>query len=116
MSLIFPTKTKQKTFWNYWLSIDNAIVKGHNIILMGHYNINYLNSMEKKKLDSILLQYHLEIQNKTEATGICKASKTAMLIDCSISNIYVRKPKRATLQFYLIVLPCVLYRKKKQSH
>ena len=34
-------------------NIDNAIVKGHNIILMGDYNINHLNSREKEMLDSI---------------------------------------------------------------
>ena len=72
-------------------NIDNAIVKGHKIILMGDYNINYLNSKEKEKLDSILLSYHLEIQNKTEATRICKASKTATLIDYFVSDIYVKK-------------------------
>ena len=72
-------------------NIDNAIVKGHNIILMRAYNINYLNSKEKEKLDSILVPYHLEIQNKTEATGICKARKTATLIDYFISDIYVKK-------------------------
>ena len=73
-------------------NIDNAIVKGHKIKLMGDYNINYLNSKEKEKLDSILLPYHLEVQIKTEATRICKAGKTATLIDYFISDIYVRKP------------------------
>ena len=57
---------------------------------MSDYNINYLNSREKK-LDSISLPCHLEIQNKTEATRICKAGKTATLIAYFISDIYVKK-------------------------
>ena len=105
-----PNKNKTDIFLEQLATnIDNAIVKGHNIILMGDYNINYLNSREKEKLDSILLPYHLEIQNKTEATRICKAGKTATLIDYCISDIYVKKPLCATLQFYLIILPCVQY-------
>ena len=87
-----PNKNKTDIFLEQLATnIDNAIVKGHNIILMGDYNINYLNSREKEKLDSILLPYHLEIQNKTEATRICKTVKTATLIDYFISDIYVKK-------------------------
>ena len=87
-----PNKNKTDIFLQQLATnIDNAIVKGHNVILMGDYNINYLNSREKEKLDSILLPYHLEIQNKTEATRICKAGKTATSIDYFISDIYVHK-------------------------
>ena len=87
-----PNKNKTDIFLEQLATnIDNAIVKGHNIILMGDYNIYYLNSREKEKLDSILLPYHLEIQKKTEATRICKAGKTATLIDYFISDIYVKK-------------------------
>ena len=60
-----PNKNKTDIFLEQLATnIDNAIVKGHKIILMGDYNINYLNSKEKEKWDSILLPYHLEIQNK----------------------------------------------------
>ena len=87
-----PNKNKTDVFLEQLATnIDNAIVKGHNIILMGDYNNYYLNSREKEKLDSILLPYHLEIQKKTEATRICKADKTATLIDYFISGIYVKK-------------------------
>ena len=87
-----PNKNKTDIFLEQLATnIDNAIVRGHKILLMGDYNSNYLNSKEKEKLDSILLPYHLELQNKTEATRICKASKTATLIDYFISDIYVKK-------------------------
>ena len=49
-----PNKNKTDIFLEQLATnIDNAIVKGHNIILMGDYNINYLNSWEQEKLDSI---------------------------------------------------------------
>ena len=39
-----PNKNKTVIFLEQLATnIDNAIVKGHNIILMGDYNINYLN-------------------------------------------------------------------------
>ena len=87
-----PSKNKTENFMEQLATnIDNATVKGHNIILMCDYNINYLNSKEKEDLDSISLPYHPEKQNKTEATHICKASKSATLIDYLFYDIYVQK-------------------------
>ena len=49
-----PNKNKTDIFLEQLATnFANAIVKGHNIILMGDYNINYLNSRKNQKLDSI---------------------------------------------------------------
>ena len=85
-------KTKQILLEQLVTNIDNAIVKGHNIILRGDYNNIYLNSKEEEKIDSKLVPYHLEIQNKTEATLICKVSKTATLIVYSFPIFTSKKP------------------------
>ena len=58
-----PNKNKTDIFLEQLATnIDNAIVKGHNIILMGDYNNNYLNSRDFISIynTKILLPYHLK--------------------------------------------------------
>ena len=49
-------------------NIDTSVVQQSNLILMGDYNINYLNHREKQMLDTILIPYGLKPSNVNENT------------------------------------------------
>ena len=85
-----PSKSTTSDFLDELaLSIDSAIVKTSNIVLMGDYNINYFNKNEKESLNSICIPYDLTICNTSEATRQNCQSKT--LIDYIISDVVYNK-------------------------
>ena len=45
------------------LSVDFAQSYNSNIVLLGDYNLNYLNTQEKDSFDTILTPYNLEVVN-----------------------------------------------------
>ena len=45
------------------LNIDTAVTENKKILMVGDYNINYLNHTEKVKLDTILIPYGLKVLN-----------------------------------------------------
>ena len=60
-------------------SIDRAITENKTIIMMGDYNINYLENKEKQNLETIIQPYDLNVTNKHQATRIKDESNS--LID-----------------------------------
>ena len=49
-------------------SIDHAQSFNSNLILLGDYNLKYLNEDEKQSLDTILIPYNLDVTNKLTPT------------------------------------------------
>ena len=66
------------------IGIDNAVAENKPIILMGDYNINWLNNLEREKLDSITTPYGLSSTNESTPTRISNTSRT--LIDYIFTN------------------------------
>ena len=60
-------------------SIDRAITENKTIIMMGDYNINYLENKEKQNLETIIQPYDLNVTNKHQSTRIKDESNS--LID-----------------------------------
>ena len=60
-------------------SIDRAINENKTIIMMGDYNIIYLENKEKQNLETIIQPYDLNVTNKHQATRIKDESNS--LID-----------------------------------
>ena len=67
-------------------NIDNAITKKGKMILLGDYNINYLDKLERCKLETVILPYVLHVKNKTIATSLNRANNTESLIDYIIND------------------------------
>ena len=52
------------------INIDNAITKNEKILLLGDYNINYLDTLERSRLETVILPYDLHIKNQTIPTRL----------------------------------------------
>ena len=50
------------------LSVELAQLNNSNFVMMGDYNLNYLNTEEKKSLDTVFKHYNLEVVNKLTPT------------------------------------------------
>ena len=50
------------------LSVELAPLNNSNIVMMGDYNLNYLNTEEKESLDTVFKHYNLEVVNKLTPT------------------------------------------------
>lgn len=59
-------------------AVDSAAVENKLIYIMGDFNLNYLRSDHKAKLESCLSPYNLYSINKTSATRISKQSKSLL--------------------------------------
>ena len=68
-------------------SLEIASTSGHEIILLGDYNINILDKHEFDKLDIILKEHGLSPVNTTSPTRVCGTTET--LID----NFSCENPK-----------------------
>ena len=66
-------------------SIDPGIVENKPIILMGDYNVDYLNLKEKECLETILLPYGLQIMNTDQPTRVKENSQS--IIDFIITDL-----------------------------
>ena len=89
-----PNKSNKIEFVDeFALSVDFAQSYNSNIVLMGDYNLNYLNTEEKESLDTILTPYNLEVVNKSTSTH----SKT--LIDYIITDLNSNELKNKNINF-----------------
>ena len=61
---------------NLATSIDSIVGSFDSIILMGDYNIDYLNKNERNCLDTIIVPYGLNVCSAKDETRINKSSKT----------------------------------------
>ena len=68
------------------INIDNAITKNERIILLGDYNVNYLDTLERPRLDTVILPYDLHIENQTIPTHLNRGNNTKSLIDYVITD------------------------------
>ena len=68
------------------INIDNAITKIEKIILLGDYNIKYLDTLERSRLETVILPYDLHIENQTIPTRVNCANNTKSLIDYIITD------------------------------
>ena len=68
------------------INIDNAITKNEKIILLGDYNINYLDTLERSRLETEILPYDLHIENQTIPTRLNRGNNTKSLIDYIITD------------------------------
>ena len=68
------------------INIDNAITKNEKIILLGDYNINSLDTLERSRLETVILPYDLQIKNQTIPTRLNRGNKTKSLIDYMITD------------------------------
>ena len=68
------------------INIDNAITKNEKIKLLGDYNINYLDTLEGSRLETVILPYDLLIKNQTIPTRLNKGNNTKSLIDYIITD------------------------------
>lgn len=50
------------------LTLDRAVTEGKPLVLMGDYNINYLVTHEKNKLDEAIRPYDLKVLNQNSPT------------------------------------------------
>ena len=65
-------------------SIDHAESFNSNLILLGDYNLNYLNEDDKQPLDTILIPYDLDVTNKLTPTH------PKALIDYIITDLSIK--------------------------
>ena len=65
-------------------SIDHAQSFNSNLILLGDYNLNYLNEDDKQSLDTILIPYNLDVTNKLTPT------QSKALIDYIITDLGIK--------------------------
>ena len=72
-------------------SIEAAMHKTPNIILMGDYNINYKTQLEKNHLNSLLNQFALNVCCPTIPTRVCDSTETHIdyIITDNVQNSYV---------------------------
>ena len=68
------------------INIDNAITKNEKIILLGDYNINCLDTLERSRLETVILPYDLHIKNQTIPTRLNRGNNTKSLIDYIITD------------------------------
>ena len=68
------------------INIDNAITKNEKIILLGDYNINYLDTLEISRLKTVILPCDLHIENQTIPTRLNRGNNTESLIDYIITD------------------------------
>ena len=68
------------------INIDNAITKNEKIIFLGDYNINYLDTLERSRLETVILPYDLHIMNQTIPTRLNRGNKTKSFIDYIITD------------------------------
>ena len=57
-------------------SIDYAITENKPLVLMGYYDINFLNHNERESLETVLIPYGLYVMNKELPTRVVGTSKT----------------------------------------
>ena len=67
-------------------SIDHAESFHSNLILLGDYNLNYLNEDDTQYLDKILIPYNLDVTNKLTPTH-SKALIDYIITDLSIKDL-----------------------------
>ena len=73
------------------INIDNAITKNEKIILLGDYNIKYLDTLERSRFETVILCYELIIENQTIPTRLNRVNNNKSLngyiiSDCSTLN------------------------------
>ena len=68
------------------INIDNAITKNEKIILLGDYNINYLDILERSRLETVIPPYDLHIKNQTIPPRLNRGNYTKSLIDYIITD------------------------------
>ena len=68
------------------INIDNSITKNEKIVLLGNYNINNLDTLERSRLETVTFPYDLLIENQTIPTRLNRANKTKSLIDQIITD------------------------------
>ena len=87
MLLITPINKKALIFLDQLaINIDNAITKNEKIILLGYYNINTLDTLERSRLETVILPYDLHIKNQTIPTRLNRGNNTKNLIDYIITD------------------------------
>ena len=67
-------------------SIDHAQSFNSNLILLGDFNLNYLNGDDKQSLDTILIPYNLGVTKKLTPTH-SKALIDSIVTDLSIKDL-----------------------------
>ena len=67
-------------------SIDHAQSFNSNLILLGDYNLNYLNEDDKQSLDTILITYNLDVTDKLTPTH-SKALIEYIITDLGIKDL-----------------------------
>ena len=68
------------------INIDNAITKNEKIILLGDYIINCLDTLERSRLETVILPYDLHIKNQIIPTRLNRGNNTKSLIDYIITD------------------------------
>ena len=82
----FDLTTKLSNFIDYnFNNAINAITKNGKIILLGDYNINYLDKLERSKLEPVKLPYDCMSTTKIP-NPLKRANNTESLIDLIITH------------------------------
>ena len=68
------------------INIEKAITKNEKIILLGDYNINYLDTLEISRLETVILPHDLHIENQAIPTCSNRGNNTKSLIDYNITE------------------------------
>ena len=82
-----PNKQNSTEFLNQFaFNFDNAITKTKKIILLGDYNFNYLDTLERPRLETVILPYNLHKEIQTIPTRLNWGNNTKSLIDYIITD------------------------------
>ena len=57
-------------------NIDNSTCETANITMMGGYNLDYLTTLERENLETVILPYEFSVSNPNLPKRICKTTKT----------------------------------------
>ena len=83
--LINPINKTALIFWtNLQLTLIMQLRK--TLILLGDYIINYLDTLERSRLETVILPYDLHIKNQTILTRLNRGNNTKSLIDYIITD------------------------------
>ena len=86
---MLPITPINKIALNFWTNLQLTLImqiRKTKRILLGDYNNNYLDTLERSRLETVTLPYDLHIKNQTIPTRLNGGNNTKSLIDYIITD------------------------------